>query len=48
VADVLRAGRRPLNVQWAAGEPVRLVLDDPDGRWQAGVPAVEFVLERDG
>jgi Ca-activated chloride channel family protein len=44
VADLLRQGGRPLNVQRSAGQDVRLVIDDPDGRWQAGVPALEVAL----
>jgi Ca-activated chloride channel family protein len=45
LADVLRQGeRRPLNLRLAAGEPVRLTLEDPAGAWKAGVPALEIVL----
>jgi Ca-activated chloride channel family protein len=46
LADVLRqGGRRPLNLRWQAGQAVRLTLDDPDARWQTGVPALEITLE---
>ncbi len=45
LADVLRqGGRRPLNLRRAAGQPVRLTLEDPSGAWRSGVPVVEIVL----
>ena len=45
LADVLRqGGRRPLNLRRDAGQLVRIVVDDPDGVWAGGVPAVEIVL----
>lgn len=45
LADVLRlGGRRPLNVRRAAGQPVRLILEDPNGAWKAGTPVLEVVL----
>jgi Ca-activated chloride channel family protein len=45
LADVLRqGGRRPLNVRKAAGQVVRIVVEDPDGRWTGGIPAMEVVL----
>jgi hypothetical protein len=44
VADLLGGGRRPLNIRRDAGQSVRLVLDDPDGRWRGGVPALEVTL----
>ncbi len=44
LADVLGGGRRPLNVRWAAGQAVRLVVDDPDGRWAAGAPPLTVAL----
>jgi Ca-activated chloride channel family protein len=49
VADLLRhAGRRPLNLRREPGQEVRLVIDDPDGRWRAGVPALEVSLGWEG
>ncbi|HKB01369.1 MAG TPA: VIT domain-containing protein [Gemmataceae bacterium] len=48
VADVLRAGRRPLNLRRDAGQPVRLVVADPDGKWKGGVPALEVTLSWEG
>lgn len=44
LADVLRAGRRPLNLRRGAGEAVRLTSADPSGAWESGVPAAEIVL----
>lgn len=45
LADVLRlGGRRPLNLRRDAGQPVRLVLEDPNGAWKDGLPALEIVL----
>lgn len=45
LADVLRqGGRRPLNLRREAGQVVRIVIDDPDGVWAGGVPAVEISL----
>lgn len=45
VADVLRqGGRRPLNVRRDPGQNVRLVLEDPNGRWAGGVPGLRIVL----
>ncbi|MDY3556648.1 VIT and VWA domain-containing protein [Gemmata sp. JC717] len=45
LADVLRlGGRRPLNLRREAGQPVRLTLEDPNGAWAAGTPALEIVL----
>jgi Ca-activated chloride channel family protein len=46
LADVLRqGGNRPLNVRWKAGQAIRLTVEDPDGRWQNGVPALEITLQ---
>jgi Ca-activated chloride channel family protein len=44
LADVLRAGRRPLNLRRDAGQVVRLVVEDPAGVWRAGVPALRITL----
>ena len=45
LADVVRqGGRRPLNVRRDAGQVVRLVLDDSNGAWAGGVPALQLVL----
>jgi Ca-activated chloride channel family protein len=44
LADVLRTGRRPLNLRRDAGQELRLVLEDPAGMWRSGVPAVQIVL----
>ena len=43
-SKVRQGGRRPLNVRRDAGQDVRLVLEDPNGGWPAGVPALEVVL----
>jgi Ca-activated chloride channel homolog len=48
LADVLRAGRRPLNLRRDAGQPLRLVVADPDGKWKSGVPALEVTLSWEG
>ena len=45
LADVLRqGGRRPLNVRRSPGEVLQLVLADPEGKWQTGVPAFELTI----
>jgi Ca-activated chloride channel family protein len=44
LADLLRSGRRPLNVRRDRGQAVRLVLEDPTGSWRSGVPALTVVL----
>lgn len=44
LADVLRAGRRPLNLRRDPGQDVRLVVEDPAGWWKGGVPALQIVL----
>jgi Ca-activated chloride channel family protein len=49
LADVVRqGGSRPLNVRWKTGQHVRLTIEDPDGRWQSGVPALEITLQWEG
>jgi Ca-activated chloride channel family protein len=49
LADVLRqGGSRPLNIRWKAGQVIRLTVEDPDGRWQGGVPALEITLHWEG
>lgn len=45
VADLLRSGERPLNIARKAGEPVRLLLADPQGEWRDAPPAIEVDLE---
>ncbi len=35
---------RPLNIQRSHGEPVKIVLVDPDGEWVAKAPVVELVV----
>lgn len=45
LADILRlGGRRPLNLRRDADQPVRLTLEDPNGVWKGGPPALEIVL----
>ena len=45
LADILRlGGRRPLNLRRDTNQPVRLTLEDPNGVWKGGVPALEIVL----
>jgi Ca-activated chloride channel family protein len=45
LADLLRkGGTRPLNVKRTTGEPVRLVLHDPDGAWPQTTPRMEVIL----
>jgi Ca-activated chloride channel family protein len=44
LADVLRVGRRPLNLRRDAGQVVRLVVEDPAGAWRAGVPALRITV----
>jgi Ca-activated chloride channel family protein len=45
VRDIMRqGGERPLNVAVAAGEGVRLVLDDPAGAWAGRAPRLAVTL----
>jgi hypothetical protein len=45
VADLLRqGGERPLNLAWAAGQPLRIVVLDPRGAWAQRSPALELAL----
>jgi Ca-activated chloride channel family protein len=45
VADLLRqGGERPLNLAWSAGQPLRIVLHDPQGTWARQAPALELTL----
>ena len=45
VADLLRqGGERPLNLTWGAGQPLRIVLHDPQGAWASGGVGVELEL----
>ncbi|MBI3978906.1 MAG: VWA domain-containing protein [Chloroflexi bacterium] len=43
--DLLRqGGKRPLNLLKQAGQPLRIVLKDPKGRWAIRAPRIEVVL----
>ncbi len=45
LADLLRqGGERPLNLTWGAGQPLRIVLNDPQGVWASGGIGVELAL----
>lgn len=45
LADLLRqGGERPLNLTWAAGQPLRVVLSDPQGSWAGRAPALEVTI----
>ncbi len=41
---VKQGGVRPLNLQRGAGQTVRIVLEDPNGAWQAGAPELAVAL----
>jgi Ca-activated chloride channel family protein len=46
LADLIRqGGRRPLNLTHHAGQPVRIVLIDPNGAWAQNPPSMEVALE---
>ncbi|MFN8492690.1 MAG: VIT domain-containing protein [Caldilineaceae bacterium] len=45
LVDLLRQGPRPLNVLRRAGQVVRLVLQDPNGLFTQGGPALEVTLQ---
>ena len=47
VADLVAGGRRPLNLQRTANQPMRIVVEDPNQSWSQGVPALELLLEWD-
>ena len=45
VADLLRqGGERPLNLTWGAGQPLRIVLSDPQGTWSGAAPELDLTL----
>ncbi len=45
LAELIRqGGERPLNLAWRAGQPLRIVLRDPNGGWAAGAPEFELLL----
>lgn len=45
VADLLRqGGERPLNLTWSVGQPLRVVLLDPNGTWARQAPSIELEL----
>jgi len=45
LADLLRqGGMRPLNIRYAAGQAVRLVLTDPNGAWAKSAPPMLVFL----
>ena len=46
LADIVRMrGKRPLNLMKQAGDPLRLVLSDPNGAWKTGAPRMEITLQ---
>lgn len=46
LADLMKqSGIRPLNLKRTGGQAVRIVLDDPNGVWSGGAPALEVRLE---
>ncbi|MGB0386419.1 MAG: VIT and vWA domain-containing protein [Ardenticatenaceae bacterium] len=46
LADLVRMrGKRPLNLIKQAGDPLRLVLSDPNGAWKTNAPRIEITLQ---